>query len=549
MNSRAMKIASLLLLVLLLAGFAAAATPAQAAGAPKPKSVVLDQRGTITIPLGTPLTLNATLLPAGAQSTLRWSSSKRKVATVSGGVVTPKKAGTTTITVTTGNKKKAKVKVKVIDPYKPASIHFDAPGPRRVPVYGKLQLNAVMSPATAQSKLKWKSSNKRVASVNANGVVTAHIPGKATITVTTRNKKKAKIVVRVYDDGQQPITTTPDYKLPYVIYACKKSHTIAIIARDAAGAWTRVIRTFPTGIGRNPKNTDVGTFFLKRKERWHRWGSGYSPYANRITVGLYLHGPIFKGKNHHSIRPNYYNCIGTNCSSGCLRTTTACAGWIYYNCPKGTQIIIAQNSRFHAPRPPRIGKKAKKDPTDPGKFEILMTSFSVTPGAMTLNQGAAQGIAVGNFGPAGTTTSTFTFASTNPGVATVSPAGIVTGVGGGYAEIVVTANDDYQCTAVIPVTVIAAPAPEPESAPGTRPADEESVMSAAPATDTENPAADAMIAGTEALEADEAEADGEAEAPEEDFYFDEAEEVTEDLSEVLTDAPIDAPIEAPVEEE
>ena len=70
MNSRAMKIASLLLLVLLLAGFAAAATPAQAAGAPKPKAVVLDQRGTITIPLGTPLTLNATLLPAGAQITV-----------------------------------------------------------------------------------------------------------------------------------------------------------------------------------------------------------------------------------------------------------------------------------------------------------------------------------------------------------------------------------------------------------------------------------------------------------------------------------------------
>ena len=58
----------------------------------------------------------------------------------------------------------------------------------------------------------------------------------------------------------------------------------------------------------------------------------------------------------------------------------------------------------------------------------------------------------------------------------------------------------------------------------------------------EEPVADVEVA-------EEPAADGEAEAPEEDFYFDEAEEVTEDLSEVLTDAPIDAPIEAPVEEE
>ena len=448
------RLTSLLLLVLMLAGTCVVDVPALAAGEPKPTSVALDHRGTVTLPLGQTLTLNATLSPAGAQSSLSWKSSKRKVATVSGGVVTPKKVGTTTITVTTGNKKKAKVKVKVIDPYKPASVHFEQSGVQTVEFLGQIQLSAKLYPETAQSTLKWKSSNKRIATVNANGVVTGKTPGTTTITVTTRNKKKAKIKVRVVDNPARPITTTPDYNLPYVIYVCKWSHTIAILARDENGEWTRVIRTFSTGIGRNTKNTDTGIFFLKRKEAWHKWGSGYSPFASKLSVGLYLHGPIYKRKNRNTIRPSYYNCIGTNCSSGCVRTTCGAAAWVYYNCDKGTQIIIAQNSRFSAPRPPKIGKKAKRDPSDPGtNYEILMTRFSVNPGSLTLDQGASQGLAPGNVSPANTSTTGFTYVTGNGAVASVSDTGVVTGVGPGSTEIYVIANDDYQCTVKVPVTV------------------------------------------------------------------------------------------------
>ena len=546
MNSRIVKITSLLLLILLMTGIAVAATPAlaEAVAVTKPKSVALDQKGTIKVPLGTTLTLNATLSPEGAQSTLKWSSSKKKIASVSGGVVTAKKVGTATITVTTANKKKAKVKVKVYDPTKPTSVRFSVSGTQTLMVMNKLQLNAVMSPETAQSTIKWKSSNKKVATVNSSGVVTGIMPGKTTITATTtRNKKTAKIKIKVIDDGKQPITTLPDYNLPYVIYACKNSHTIAVIARDETGAWTRVLRTWPTGTGRSSSTTDVGTFFLSKKERWHKWGSGYSPYANRVSVGIYLHGPIFKSKNTNSIRPSYYNCIGTNCSSGCLRTVTACAGWIYYNCPVGTQIIVAQNSRFSAPRPTKISKNAKKDPTDPGTFEILMTGFSVTPGAMTLDPGAAQGITPSGFTPAATTTSTFTFASRNPAVATVSAAGIVTGVGAGSTEILVTANDDFRCTAVVPVTVNAAVETAPklaEAAEAEELPEDFIVEEAEPEVVADTPADEAVIVETpeaETLEeGSEAEAADEADTGDADFFFDETEAVSEDLSQVLVAA-------------
>ena len=263
-----------------------------------------------------------------------------------------------------------------------------------------------------------------------------------------------------------------------------------------------MVRLYPTGMGR--KNvTDVGFYTITKKERWHKWGSGYSPYANRLSVGIYLHGPIYKKKNHNTIRPSYYNCIGTNCSSGCIRTICGCAAWVYYNCPIGTHIIVAQNARFSTPRPPKIGKKAKRDPSDPGdNVEIFITGFAVSPGALTLDQGASQGLAPTSISPANANTTGITFASDNPGVATVSEAGVVTGVGPGTATIYVTAADDYKCTVRVPVTVNAVTPPteaqEVESAQAEAQAAESAQAEAAGAVDAE-----AVTASEEGLSVEE----------------------------------------------
>ena len=418
-----------------------------------PTSVKLDRTGTVKLPLGETLTLTPTLSPATAQSGFTWKTSSKKIATVSGGVVTGKKVGTATITVVTRNNKKAKMKVRVYDPYLPASVSLNASGTQSLLVTQVIKLEATLAPETAQSALKWKSSNKKIAYVNAQGEVMGVAPGTATITVTTRNSKKAKVKIRVTDDGKQPIVPPAGYDLPYVIYACKNSHTIAIIARDDNGEWTRVIRLFPTGMGR--KNvTDVGFFTLAKKERWHKWGSGYSPYANKLSVGIYLHGPIYKSKNQNTIRPNYYNCIGTDCSSGCLRTVCGCAAWVYYNCPVGTYVVVAQNSRYSTPRPAKIKSNATKDPTDPGSNpEVLITRFSVEPGELMLATGETQAVSPVNPYPANTSTTGYSFASSDTAVATVNASGAVTGVAPGTAVITVTAADDFKCRVTVPVTV------------------------------------------------------------------------------------------------
>ncbi|MBR1821682.1 MAG: Ig-like domain-containing protein [Clostridia bacterium] len=80
-----------------------------------PDSVALNYKGTVTLKVGDTLKLDATVLPATAQTTLKWSTSHKRVAAVAAdGVVTALKRGKATITVRTANGKKARLKIKVV---------------------------------------------------------------------------------------------------------------------------------------------------------------------------------------------------------------------------------------------------------------------------------------------------------------------------------------------------------------------------------------------------------------------------------------------------
>ena len=164
----------------------------------KPTGVTLSQTGTVTLTMGQTLALSAALTPASAKSALSWTSSKAKVATVdANGVVTPHAEGTAKITVRTANKKKATVRVKVVDPFKPTGVSVAQGATVTIKAGQKLQLSAVLAPTTAKSALTWTSRKANIATVDANGLVTAVATGKTKITVRTANKKKATVTVIV----------------------------------------------------------------------------------------------------------------------------------------------------------------------------------------------------------------------------------------------------------------------------------------------------------------------------------------------------------------
>lgn len=154
-----------------------------------------------TILKGKKYTLKAKVGPKNATSkAVTWKSSDKKIATVSSkGVVTAKKAGRVTITCTAkdGSNVYATCSVTVANPVKTIKLNK-----KKVTIKkkGTYLLKATVGPKSAGNKtVKWTSSNKKVATVSASGLVTAKKKGKVTITVKAKDgsKKTAKCIVTV----------------------------------------------------------------------------------------------------------------------------------------------------------------------------------------------------------------------------------------------------------------------------------------------------------------------------------------------------------------
>ena len=143
-----------------------------------------------TIYVGQTITLKA----SGAKN-VKWSTSNKKVATVSSkGKVTAKKKGNATITVKAG-KKKATCKVTVKNPFL-----------NKTKV--SLKKNETTTLKLTGAKVKaWSSNNKKVATVSSKGKITAKGTGSATITCKDKNNKKYTCKVTVTEKHTHKYTS------------------------------------------------------------------------------------------------------------------------------------------------------------------------------------------------------------------------------------------------------------------------------------------------------------------------------------------------------
>lgn len=147
-------------------------------------AVTLNETSTALV-VGNTKQLTATVAPANADdSTVTWKSGNTNVATVDQtGKVTAVGVGTTTITATAGGKS-ATCTVTVTA--KPVPIEAIALRDAAVSVGGTIQLEPVFTPAdTTQRDVIWTSSDRTIATVDANGRVRGVAEGKVTITVTS----------------------------------------------------------------------------------------------------------------------------------------------------------------------------------------------------------------------------------------------------------------------------------------------------------------------------------------------------------------------------
>ena len=142
------------------------------------------------------LNLSPTVLPTDAtDKSVTWTSDKPKIATVDkNGKVTALKAGTATITSTAndGSGKSAKCVITVKDAKVTKITLSKTKATLKVGKTLQLKVKKFTPASPLNTKVKWTTSNKKIATVDKNGKVKAKKAGKVTITCTSVDNKKVK---------------------------------------------------------------------------------------------------------------------------------------------------------------------------------------------------------------------------------------------------------------------------------------------------------------------------------------------------------------------
>ena len=167
---------------------------------PAPDAIVLSPMPA-TLELNETLSLSAQVYPTDERRSreFRWKTSSSSIARVSSdGVVTPRKLGTVTITCysAVNSKVSATLTLRIVDSKMPDKITLDVPS-LSMEDGQKIQLTPTVEPSTATQTVSWKSSKTRVATVDSNGVVTAHAAGTAYITATSTYSAKKSVRIKV----------------------------------------------------------------------------------------------------------------------------------------------------------------------------------------------------------------------------------------------------------------------------------------------------------------------------------------------------------------
>ena len=146
---------------------------------------------------GKKVSFKATMNPIDSTDKLKWDSSKKSVATVKNGKVTAKKTGTAVITASTTSGKKVTCKIHVVKRAKKSTAVTLNKKQLTMKTGGICLLKAKMKPFDSTDIIKWKSSNKKIATVDQFGTVKAKKAGKVKITAMTSSGKKVTCVIEV----------------------------------------------------------------------------------------------------------------------------------------------------------------------------------------------------------------------------------------------------------------------------------------------------------------------------------------------------------------
>ena len=218
-------------------------------------------------------------------------SSAAKVATVTKtGLLTALKAGTAKITVTTTDKKKLTLTLTVTDPNAATKVTINQGKSATLVVGDTLQLTTTIAPATANKAVTWKSSKAAVASVDADGKVTAKKNGTAKITAKATGGKTAAITV-----------TVSKYKIASARYRYFRKYMSEKEFDKAYKAALEIVKPLE-GMSRPDQLYNIARYL-----RWY--------YDTQMTYSM---------KSKHYNDPYGYLILKQASCAGCARTTGLC---------------------------------------------------------------------------------------------------------------------------------------------------------------------------------------------------------------------------------
>lgn len=228
-----------------------------------------------------------------------WKTSNKKVATVSSsGVVKAKKPGTVMITCILKSDKTISTKCPVTIYVKAKKIKLNKKK-KTIKTGDTYHLKATLKPKGAKgATIKWKTSNKKVATVDSFGNVTGVKSGKATIKAIVKYKKKtlatAKCKFTVKKGKNNPYASSVSIKVKYPIVFFGGGSTAQVLYTMNTGKYSGKMKLdFKIGSYAGSKTVTV-----KKKSTYQLETDLYSSGAGGTTIpGI---TPIWIPPTYHS---------------------------------------------------------------------------------------------------------------------------------------------------------------------------------------------------------------------------------------------------------
>lgn len=405
-----------------------------------------------TIKVNGSYTLNASVSPSNATNkSITWSSSNTSIATVSGGKVIGKKAGTATITATAHNGKKASASVTVVNSSQPTvpvtSVSLNKTS-ATIKINGSTTLTATVKPSNATNKtITWTSSNTSIATVSG-GKVTGKKAGTVTITAKSHNGKTATAKITVTGI---PVTGIKLDKTSLTIKdggtATLKATITPSNATNKSVSWTSSNNNIATVSNGKITARKPGTVKITAKAESKSATATVTVTAVAVT-GIKVSptsASVQVGKTttiKATVSPSNASNKTVTWSSANTSIATVNSSGVVTGKKVGTVKITAKAGGKSATATITVKKAAAT---------VAVTSVTLNKTSATINKNASVTLTA-TVKPTNATNKTITWSSSNTSIATVS-GGKVTGKKAGTVTITAKSHNGKTATAKITVVV------------------------------------------------------------------------------------------------